>query len=259
MKIKTLLVTTEEEVNKIANEGGHCKQAMTTVCITDKPRLAKKLAKRGLPCIYIEMPGAEEEFVEGADFIIQGQLDYEAGSEENYGIEQECLLRIWQRHYRLPWTIVQTERLLVRESVMEDLAVLLTMYEAEAGNPDVKPFSEKPQEELRAYICNRYPFYGYGLWSVVEKASGRVIGRAGLEDCFEGIELSYLMESTYRRQGYALEAAEAILKYADKELEMKEIYLRTSDGNTASLALAQKLRFEEYKREGSKKLFRLYL
>lgn len=259
MEIEALLVTADAEWEHIIGEGGRCENAMAAVYITEVPKLAERLVAEKVPCIYIEEPGTPQRYVRGVDYIFQGKLDYEAGQKGCYGMDREFLLRVWQRYYHLPWTIAETERLVIRESVMDDLAALTEIYGCEEGNPDVVPFLGEPEGELQAYIDSRYPFYGYGLWSIVEKTSGRVIGRAGLEDWLEGIELSYLIGSAYRRQGYALEAAKAILEYAKNGLEAEEIYLRTSGNNTASSALAHRLGFEAYKGEVNKRILRLYL
>ncbi len=259
MEIRALLVTTKEEQNKVLREGGHCGQAMATVCITDNPQLVERLAQADLPCIYLEDTQEEGKFVSGADLVLQAKTDRRAGAEGNYGLEPELLLRVWQRHYHLPWTIAQSGRLLIRESVMEDLKALLAMYGEEADNPDVALFSQQPQEELQAYIQQRYPLYGYGLWSVLEKETARVVGRAGLEDGSMGMELAYMIAKEFRGMGYAREAAQSILSYAREELGQKEIWLRTSRQNKASQKLAQELGFEEWQTDGETKIFQLFL
>ena len=45
-----------------------------------------------------------------------------------------------------------------------------------------KEFADKDKETqyIQDYIKNVYEFYGFGMWTVVEKASGQVIGRAGV-------------------------------------------------------------------------------
>lgn len=216
------------------------------VYATPHPALAAKLAGCGLPCIYAaETDGAA---VCGVDLVI-------CGKEEGWRSDPAFLERVWRRHYGLPWTIAETERLCVRESVMEDLPALLAMYGQERENPDVTPFSEQPEEELSSYIRNRYPFFGYGLWSVVEKESGRLIGRAGFEEreapgrtAKDGAgrvlpELSYMTEKESRGRGYAREAARAALRYGKEELGFREVLLRASPENTASVRLAAGLGF----------------
>ncbi len=205
---------------------------------------AKALIRYGLPCVFIEKEG--EERVYGADMIVKETDDWD------WKHDRQFLDRIWQRHYRLPWTIAETERLLIRESVPEDFMQIRMLYEEETHNPDVKPFpADNPEDAFLSYIRGQYPLFGYGLWTVVEKKSGCVAGRMGFEDLpepFDLPELSILIGTKYRGRGYAKEAAKALLSYAEDELELSGIMYRTSKTNQASLALAEKLGFTSLKR-----------
>lgn len=218
-------------------------------------RAARKLKEARLPCVFVEVESAgEDAHVYGVDYVIRQK---DAG-DDGWRRDQELLLGIWKRFYGLPWEIAVTPRLLVRESVMEDLPELLSLYEEERENPDVKPFSAHPKEEFAAYIKNRYPFYGYGLWTVAERASGRVAGRIGFEETHDPAqdagreaqvlpELSYLIARDLRGRGYAGEAASAVLLYARERLGFTGALLRTSPENTGSRRLAARLGFQEDK------------
>lgn len=214
---------------------------------TGLPEAARALAKRKLPCIFVEQAGqqgaGENAGVYGVDLILQ---------EEEPGVPILCrmddifLARLWQRHYGLPWTISQTERLCIRESVMEDLPAFLAMYGEETDNPDVTPFPDRAEEALYLYIKQQYPLYGYGLWTIVERQTGAVAGRIGVEnDKSGGWQLAYLIARQYRRRGYAGEAAGAVLTYARDMLELPYLKLHTSAANTASQKMAVSLGFRK--------------
>lgn len=241
--------------------------------VTPDARIAQALAKADLPCIFLE--DGRQQGVYGVDLVIaQGEDDGFARcgrarpdaapegqmeARDMWRADQELLLSVWKRHYGIPWEIASTERLLIRETVLEDLPRLLALYDQERGNPDVAPFSDRPEEELAAYIQNRYPFYGYGLWTVVEKSTGQVAGRVGFSetrvpadhaDAYGSAgktvpELSYLIARECRRKGYAREAAKAVLSYGRTRLGFARAALRTSAGNTASRRLAVSLGFRE--------------
>ena len=104
-------------------------------------------------------------------------------------------------------------------------------------------------EKYLAYIHTVYSVFGFGLCSVVLKKTGEVIGWCGLqpvgdEDSPLGrIELGYLIDQDYRRQGYAFEACRAILDFAFSRLELDEVYAVIDEKNEASLRLAEKLGF----------------
>lgn len=92
-----------------------------------------------------------------------------------------------------------------------------------------------------------YGYYGYGMWLVFDKASGELIGRAGLEhrefsDAVE-LELGYLIDPDRQGQGLATEVCQAILAFAREELDFPRVNALTDQKNVASVALLQKLGF----------------
>ena len=112
--------------------------------------------------------------------------------------------------------------------------------------------SEEEDEELEkylAYIHTVYSVFGFGLWSVVLKKTGEVIGWCGLqpignEDTPLGrIELGYLIDREHRRSGYGYEACRAILDFGFEKLELDEVYAQIDERNRASLRMARKLGF----------------
>lgn len=221
--------------------------------VTALPEAAREFARRKLPCIFTERPDEggtdKKESVYGVDLVICGT---EKVCADSWRQEEDFLERLWQRHYGLPWTIARTERLFIRESVMEDLPAFLAMYAEEEGNPDVGAFTGRPEETFYLYIRQQYPLYGYGLWSAVERHSGKVVGRIGIESGESGEPfLAYLVSREFRHQGYAREAGEAVLAYAEKVLEMPYLKLKTSDHNTASQNLAVRLGFRKEKDSGN--------
>ena len=77
------------------------------------------------------------------------------------------------------------------------------------------------------------------MWALERRADGVLVGKAGLTDG----ELGYHIYEPFRRQGYALEACRAIVKYGFETLELDKIRLRTKRSNTASRILAEKMGF----------------
>ena len=84
--------------------------------------------------------------------------------------------------------------------------------------------------------------------SVLRKDTGEIIGRAGVEPKFWNqkktvVELGYIIDEKYRRQGYAYEACQGIIREADKRGAVY-LHCRIKRGNTPSLNLAEKLGFQ---------------
>lgn len=89
------------------------------------------------------------------------------------------------------------------------------------------------------YRKHQYRFAECGLWALERRADGVLVGKAGLTDG----ELGYHIYEPFRRQGYALEACRAIVKYGFETLELDKIRLCTKRSNTASRILAEKIGF----------------
>jgi RimJ/RimL family protein N-acetyltransferase len=99
--------------------------------------------------------------------------------------------------------------------------------------------------------------YGYGLFSVILKESGELIGDCGLERMeVEGLqvaELGYDFRSEYWNQGFATEAACAVRDYAFDILRLPQLISLIRVGNLASKRVAEKVGMtlaEEFMRYG---------
>ena len=105
---------------------------------------------------------------------------------------------------------------------------------------------EKEKEYQRSYINYMYRLYGYGMWVVIEKATGKLIGRVGIENreaCDGEPELGYMIDVSYQRKGYATEVCLAVIGYAWNFLEFDKLNCLIQKGNKASECLAEKLGF----------------
>lgn len=160
------------------------------------------------------------------------------------------LERIYQRFHHLPWMILETERCYLREITLEDIDRLYELYEPMEITKYMEGLHENKEDEkvyTEAYMNYMYRFYGYGLWVVVEKSSGEIIGRAGLEhretEDEWWLEMGYMIGLAYQKQGYATEVCLEILQYAEEALEFEEISCMIHRDNAASIRLAEKLGF----------------
>ena len=86
------------------------------------------------------------------------------------------LERIVRRSLGLPWRICETERLLIREFTKEDGTRVLKEPEEETESDRVF----YTPELLDAYIRHQYRFCEYGIWAVVRKSDGALVGTAGV-------------------------------------------------------------------------------
>lgn len=153
-------------------------------------------------------------------------------------------------HARLtgrPWTILETPRTLVRETVEEDADGLYACYDEEALRY-LEPLPEREAQlaAMRSYRETVYAFYGFGRWSILEKETGAFVGYAGYEPYVKGeeaVSFGYLIHPAFRRQGYAEEVCRALLRYGADELGFRRIRAVTHADNAASVGLLRKLGF----------------
>jgi RimJ/RimL family protein N-acetyltransferase len=84
---------------------------------------------------------------------------------------------------------------------------------------------------------------GYGHFVVVEKSSGQVIGSVGLyhPDNWPGAELTWILRRSHWGQGYATEAARAVIDWAWRNRSPDHIISLIEPANEASLRVAEKI------------------
>ena len=139
--------------------------------------------------------------------------------------------------------ILETRRLLLRELRQEDFDdACLLLQDPEVMYAYEGPFS---REEVQAWLdkqLRRYREDGFGLWALVEKSSGTLIGQCGLTlQDYKGRrvpEIGYLLRRAYWHQGFAIEAARACREYAFQALGFREVYSIIRDTNFPSQQVA---------------------
>lgn len=144
-----------------------------------------------------------------------GQQDLSSAKyliEELDTADDTYLERVVRRQYGLPWNIAETKQLLIREFTLSDLPNIIIDPE---DNEEDQIFYR--QETLSAYIHSQYAFYEFGVWGIIRKDDGSLIGKAGVTGDGSFLELGYHIFKPYRGQGYATEACQAILSYVKEE------------------------------------------
>mgnify|MGYP003294247599 CR=1 FL=1 len=156
--------------------------------------------------------------------------------------------RVYQRFRKLPWTICETQRCIIREMTEEDIDAIYDIYSGESITRYMEGLYEDRKEELefmRSYIENEYTFWGYGTWLIVRKEDEKIIGRVGfnMREGFEEPEMGFVVGEKYQRQGYALECCKAALKVGKDDYEFEKVQVLVKKGNVASVQLSEKLGF----------------
>lgn len=96
-----------------------------------------------------------------------------------------------------------------------------------------------------------WSLFGYGYWAFCDRATGEFLGNGGLAQFERGIpgligypEAGWAFKFEAWGKGYATEAMEAVLAWADAELSEPEIRCIIDIENTASMRVGKKLGFE---------------
>ena len=94
-----------------------------------------------------------------------------------------------------------------------------------------------------AYLVGHWAFRGYGYYVAEEKASGRLVGRAGFTDQagWPGFELGWTIAPEFQGRGLATEAATRLLAHAFEVLDRPHVMSLIHRDNAPSRRLAEKL------------------
>jgi RimJ/RimL family protein N-acetyltransferase len=154
---------------------------------------------------------------------------------------------------------LETSRLHLRLMQPDDDAALFFIF----ADPKVMaafhmpPFDRAQMTQWVQRNLNHQAMHGYGLFSVLLKANGLLIGDCGLElmdvEGTQVAELGYDFRSEYWNQGYATEAAQAIRAYAFEQLQFPYLISLIRVGNIPSRRVAEKIGMHcvgEIKRNG---------
>ncbi|MCJ9751957.1 GNAT family N-acetyltransferase [Neorhizobium sp. BETTINA12A] len=143
--------------------------------------------------------------------------------------------------------VLETERLILREIGKSDLPILFRIF----GDAESMRFypRAKSLEETEAWFeklaFRSYEAHGFGLWGIVEKATGELIGDCGvtLQPTPQGLEpeIGYHLRREWLGRGYAVEAAAACRDFGLGGLGFERIVSIVSPENIPSLRVAAKI------------------
>jgi RimJ/RimL family protein N-acetyltransferase len=140
--------------------------------------------------------------------------------------------------------IIETERLILRPPIREDFEPYATnMADAEAarfiGGTQSRPVA------WRGFLTltGAWMIQGFSMFSVIEKATGRWIGRLGpwQPEGWPGTEVGWAFARQAWGKGYAQEGATAAIDWAFEHLGWQDVIHSINSDNLPSIALAKRL------------------
>ena len=147
-----------------------------------------------------------------------------------------------------PMKILETDRLILRHQVLDDLDSLFALYsdlDVSRYIPDAPRNYEEAREELEWHMNGHPEHPELGLWATIHKESNKFIGRCGLLpwtiDGQNEVEVAYLISKAYWGQGLGTEAAQGILDYGFEKLHLLRLICLIDKENLASIKVAMKI------------------
>ncbi len=214
--------------------------ARAVLYVTDDARTAEELRQNGeAVIIYLHPENSGQDF-SGFLFAV----------EDPENLEREYIDRVYRRLKGMPWNILETARCVIRETVPEDVEAFYRIYNDPAITKYMEglyPDVEEEKQYIREYIDKIYTFYGFGVWTIIERESGAIIGRAGISyrEGYEDPELGFIIGVPWQRKGYAYEVCRAILAYGWVALEFEQVQALVEPDNIPSIKLCERLGFRE--------------
>ena len=145
---------------------------------------------------------------------------------------------------------IETERLILRPFADEDTQrywEILTTPEVSAALYLPEGFGLDQAWGQMAMWRGQFALRQTGQWAVEERATGRMIGRAGthrpVRDDWPGIEIGWVLDPDRWGRGFATEAGRASVEWAFAHHDVDELFSVILPENTASSAVARRLGF----------------
>jgi ribosomal-protein-alanine N-acetyltransferase len=141
--------------------------------------------------------------------------------------------------------VLTTEHLVLRPVTEQDHAGLLAHW----TTPEVRRFLfdgtiHTPADVTSAIedSTRNFAAAGYGLWLIQETGATELAGTAGLRPLEDlGLEIIYSLAPGVWGNGYATEAARALVRYALGPLGLPDVLAEVDEGNSASVAVVERL------------------
>jgi RimJ/RimL family protein N-acetyltransferase len=151
--------------------------------------------------------------------------------------------------------IVETARLLLRVPELADAEPLMAvMWDPEVVEQKQVTLHEPPgsvdlARKNTSDMLRQWELRGYGQWSVIEKATGQLIGSVGFyhpQKDWPGVDLGWILHRSRWGLGFATEAAAAALGWLWENTDVDRVISLINPGDLPSIRIATKVgeRFE---------------
>lgn len=143
--------------------------------------------------------------------------------------------------------VLETDRLRLRRLTLDDAELMLAIWNDPAfvrhvGDRGIRT-REEARQALRDGPLQLYAEYGFGPYRVALKSDDRAVGICGLfrRDGLDDVDIGYSILPEYCGQGYAFEAATAVVGHARDDIGLARLTAIVSPDNGPSIGLTRKL------------------
>ncbi|MBD1862055.1 MULTISPECIES: GNAT family N-acetyltransferase [Trichocoleus] len=148
---------------------------------------------------------------------------------------------------------LETERLQLRLLAIADLEAHHRQITANPyvmkTLPSSRPLTWERGQAVLTNFIDHWQHHGFGLWAMVEKQHGELIGHCGLQwlQNTSEVELAYAIAHDYWNKGLTTEAARASVRFGFETLQLQRIVSIALPTNLASQRVMQKagLKYEK--------------
>jgi RimJ/RimL family protein N-acetyltransferase len=147
-------------------------------------------------------------------------------------------------------TILETERLLLRELTLTDTAFIIDLVNSDGWLQYIGDRKIRTAEDARTYLgkgpLKSYAENGFGLWLIALKPGNEPIGICGLikREGLDDVDIGFALLPGYEGKGYVFEVAEQTLVYGREKLRIPHIVAITTAENDRSVRLLKRLGME---------------
>lgn len=149
--------------------------------------------------------------------------------------------------YNVHMIHVQTDRLTLRQFELTDADFMLALLNDPSFIQNIGDRNVRTLADAEKYIENgamaSYAKNGFGLLAVTLTETGETLGMCGLikRDALEDVDIGYAFLPKFWSKGYAIEAAQGVMKFAKEVIGLKRVVAIVDPANAGSIRVLEKL------------------
>jgi ribosomal-protein-alanine N-acetyltransferase len=145
--------------------------------------------------------------------------------------------------------IAETKRLKIRQLTQRDAGFAYQLMNDPAWLQNIGDRGVRSIADAGSYIESKmiqmYEALGFGMYLVEIKATSAPIGFCGLvkREALAAPDIGFALMPQFRGNGYAHEAARAVMRHSEEQLGLARLFAIVAPGNQRSSTLLQRLGF----------------